>query len=63
MKIFPILMKIYSCLYFFSDYPGQCYDPSTNVAKTVGAMWPMKDGCGRVMCEEMGNSMYLSYST
>jgi len=45
------------------DYPGQCYDPSTNVAKTVGAMWPMKDGCGRVMCEEMGNSMYLSYST
>merc|ERR1711992_429336 len=47
----------------FDNYPGQCYDPSTNVAKTVGAMWPMKDGCGRVMCEKFGNSMYLSYST
>merc|ERR1712156_1230832 len=49
--------------YEHPNYPGQCYDPFTNVAKTVGAMWPMKDGCGRVMCEEMGNSMYLSYPT
>jgi len=45
------------------NHPGQCYDPSTNIVNTVGTMWPMKDGCGRVMCEKMGNSMYLSYST
>lgn len=45
------------------NHPGQCYDPSTNVIKTVGAKWPMKNGCGSVMCEKMGNFLYFSYST
>merc|ERR1739848_181029 len=43
--------------------PGKCYDPLTNVSKNVGAKWPLKNGCGRIMCEKLGNSLYLSYST
>jgi len=45
------------------NHPGQCYDPLTNVIKGIGAKWPMKNGCGRVMCEKMGNALYFSYAT
>ena len=54
-KVFP--------LFFLLDHPGQCYDPLTNVIKGIGAKWPMKNGCGRVMCEKMGNALYFSYAT
>jgi len=45
------------------NHPGHCYDPSSKVPKTVGEKWPLKNECGRIMCEEIGNSLYLSYST
>jgi len=45
------------------DHPGQCYDVSTNEYKNVGDQWPMANGCGRIMCEKWGATLYFSYST
>jgi len=45
------------------DYPGQCYDSSTNKAHSVGSEWPMKNACGRVRCEKYGTALYFSYAS
>ncbi|TRY73590.1 hypothetical protein TCAL_11523 [Tigriopus californicus] len=45
------------------DFPNQCYLPDTNEVFDIGASWQMKDQCGQMYCQMMGDNLFVSHAT